>query len=233
MSRAGKLPVVAAAIAAFVGAAALVPATTAQAQQIYRSVGPDGKVTFSDQPPADTSKSSVKGKGSSSFTPAETSSTSALPYALQQAVNRFPVTLYTGDDCSPCTSARNLLITRGVPFTERTINNNESIDALKALSGENNLPFGTIGSQHLKGFADTVWTQYLDAAGYPKTSQLPPNYRRPPATPLATAKEAAQPEAADAPATPKAANRRPMPAQPADQTAPAGPTPSNPTGLVF
>ena len=27
-----------------------------QAQQIYRSVGPDGKVTFSDKPPAPDSK---------------------------------------------------------------------------------------------------------------------------------------------------------------------------------
>ncbi len=140
---------------------------------------------------------------------------------------RFPVTLYTGNDCQPCNSARNLLINRGVPFTERTITSNEDIDALKQLSGVASLPFGTIGGQQLKGFSDSEWSQYLDAAGYPRQSQLPPGYRRPPATPLvAVPARPAAPEAESAPAAPAA-----RPAAPA--TPPTGRTPANPAGIVF
>nr|WP_226858665.1 glutaredoxin domain-containing protein [Diaphorobacter aerolatus] len=212
----------------------------AEAQQIYRSVGPDGKVTFSDQPPANNAGKSAKdgsrGATTLSGNAAEAGSSGGatggtLPYSLQQVASRFPVTLYSGDDCAPCNSARNLLMARGVPFTERTVTNNESIAALKALSGGNNsIPFATIGGQHLSGFSDSEWTQYLDAAGYPKKSQLPPNYQRPAPTPLATA---AQP----APATPQTTQQpatRPLPAAPApDAVAPSGPTPTNPAGLVF
>lgn len=227
MSRVGKLSLIAA--VALTGTAALVPVEQAHAQQIYRSVGPDGKVTFSDQPPANNAKNtSVKSRESASPEPA--SDGGALPYALQQVVNRYPVTIYTGSDCAPCDAARNLLVSRGVPFTERTVSNNESIDALKALNnGNSNIPFATVGGQHLNGFSDTAWIQYLDAAGYPKKSQLPPSYRRPTPTPIATAKDAQAPQQPSAQARPAA---RPAPAE-SDQTAPSGPTPTNPTGLVF
>ena len=67
---------------------------------------------------------------------------------------------------------------------------NEDLDALKKLSGGTNLPFGTIGGQQLVGYSETEWVQYLDAAGYPKQSQLPSNYRRSAAAPLVAVKPA-------------------------------------------
>ena len=83
----------------------------AQAQGVYRIVGPDGKVTFSDRPPADANAQPARvGAEAPSATNGE------LPFALRQVASRFPVTLYTGADCAPCTAARNLLTSRGVPF---------------------------------------------------------------------------------------------------------------------
>lgn len=239
MKPAGKLPLtLASAAVVMLGVSTLVPLSDAHAQQIYRSVGPDGKVTFSDQPPAASPTApAARGRTTTTTKPSESpstggdaaaSSSGTLPYALQQIVNRYPVTIYTSEECTPCSSARNLLLTRGVPFTERTVNNNESLEALKSLSGVNNVPFATIGGQHLQGFSDTVWTQYLDAAGYPKQTQLPSNYRRPAATPLAAAKEV-EPQA-PVQARPAA---RPAPAPAPETTTPSGPTPSNPAGIVF
>ena len=125
-------------------------------------------------------------------------------------------------------SARNLLVNRGVPFTERTIGSNEDIDALKRLSGNTGLPFGTIGGQQLHGYSDSEWTQYLDAAGYPKQSKLPANYRRPAATPLTAAKPVEPATATeDASATRAAPRAHPVP-EPA-----TGPSPSNPAGIRF
>ena len=126
-----------------------------------------------------------------------------------------------------CDSARRLLKSRGVPFTERTVNTNQDIDVLKSLSGNASLPFGTIGGQHLNGFLDTEWTQYLDAAGYPKKSQLPSNYRQPAATPLVAIKPLQA--APTAPAAPREAPPRPERPERTD----SGTDPSNPAGIRF
>ena len=45
----------------------------------------------------------------------------ALPFELRRVASQFPVTLYTGKDCSPCNSGRNLLNSRGIPYVERTV----------------------------------------------------------------------------------------------------------------
>ena len=191
------------------------------AQQVYRIVGPDGKVTFSDKPPLDaranaqtTTPSGAAGGGSGP----------ALPFELRNVVNRFPVTLYTGPNCAPCGSGRNLLSGRGIPFNERTVSTNDDLDALQRLSGSTGLPFLTIGGQQLKGYSEVEWGQFLDAAGYPKTSVLPAGYRAAPAAPLVAVQA---PRPAPAPAAAPAPTAPPAPA-PA-----TGPTPDNPTGIRF
>ncbi|PJI97678.1 glutaredoxin [Acidovorax sp. 69] len=196
----------------------------AQAQGVYRIVGPDGKVTFSDRPPADDKAPPPSTRANGAAPTA--ASGAALPYELRQIASRFPVTIYTGNDCAPCGSLRIMLSSRGVPFTERTIATNEDISALQRLSGSTSLPFGTIGGQQLTGYSDGEWAQYLDAAGYPKQSQLPGNYRQPAPTPLVAVKPVEAAPAAESRATPPA---RPAPAAPVNE----GPTPSNPAGIRF
>jgi glutaredoxin len=203
-------------------------ATATQAQQVHRIVGPDGKVTFSDRAPEDKkAQSTVLSTASGGA-----ASNPALPSELRQIASRFPVTLYTGESCSPCQQARQLLVQRGVPFTERSVNTNDDLDALRRLSGESALPFGTIGRQQLKGFSDAEWTQYLDAAGYPAQSRLPKGYTQPAATPLAPAKAptASAPDAPqEAASAPTGRPRRQAPPPPP----PGAPTPSNPAGIRF
>jgi glutaredoxin len=153
-------------------------ALSAQAQ-VYRIVGPDGRVTFSDKPPASIDKASVLDKAESA-----SSNGSQLPFELRQIASRYPVTLYTGDNCSPCDGGRGMLSTRGIPFTEFTVKTSQDAEALQKLSGENTLPFLTIGGQKIKGYSASEWGQFLDAAGYPPTSKLPTSYRRPAPAPL-------------------------------------------------
>jgi len=168
--------------------------------QVYRIVGPDGKVTFSDKPPADnrapaTRAPSVEMPGNGGG--------GSLPFELRTASGKYPVTLYTGEGCgSACASARSYLASRGVPYTEKTISTNEDAVAFRKLSGEMRVPFLTVGSQQLRGYSETEWTQYLDAAGYPKTSQLPSSYRNPPPAPLVAVQQAPA-QAAAAPAAPQ------------------------------
>ena len=204
--------------AALSGLTLLAVACATLAQPVYRNVDQNGKVTFSDQPSAANAQPAAPRSASSIGT------NSALPYELRQVTQRYPVTLYTGDECGPCGAGRSLLIARGVPFEERTVKTNEDIGALQRMSSQSSLPLLKIGTQQLNGFSDAEWSQYLDAAGYPKSAQLPPGYRNPPAQPLVALQPAVQPApAASAPAAPSA----PAPA------AASGPTPSNPAGIKF
>ena len=190
--------------------------------QVYRSVGPDGRVVYSDKPPAANAAPAAPTAGGGASTPG-----SGLPYQLNQTAQRFPVTLFTGSNCAPCSSGRTLLVNRGIPFTEKTVESNDDIGALQQRFGDNNLPALTIGSQRLTGYSDAEWSQYLDAAGYPKTSQLPTSYRRPVASPLVPA--AAAPRAAtSAPAADAATPAAP----PAPSVTPPR-TSDNPTGIRF
>lgn len=194
-------------------------AAPVMAQGVYRIVGPDGRVTFSDQPPpADAVPARPV-----NVNPAGGSGNAALPFELRQVVSRYPVTLYTSSDCAPCNSGRNLLNSRGVPYVEKTVNTAQDSEALKRLSGDTSLPFMTIGSQQLKGYSDSEWTQFLDAAGYPKQSALPAGFRRGVPTPLVTVKPA-EPAAAPRPATPPAGSPASVPVTP--------PT-DNPAGIRF
>lgn len=195
-----------------------------QAQQVYRIVGPDGKLTFSDRPPpASASNSRI----SEANAPGGTGSPppAGLPFELRQVALKYPVVLYTGDNCAPCGAGRSLLTSRGVPFSEKTVTTAADTEALQRLSGEASLPFLTIGSQQLKGFSDAEWTQFLNAAGYPKSPVLPSSYRMPAPVPLvaAAALPAASPSGEGN--APKAAMKTPAarPVQaPTDSSNPAG-----------
>ena len=192
--------------------------SAAQAQTVYRIVGADGKVTFSDKPPASSDQGKVVGTGVGASGAA---SSTGLPFELRQVSSKYPVTLYTASKCGPCDSARALLSGRGIPFTERTVNTAEDAESLQRISGDSSLPFATIGGQRLRGFTDSEWSQYLDAAGYPKTSVLASGYKNPAPTPLvALQKPVAVPAKLEEKPTPV-----PLPA-PAKN-------PDNPNGIVF
>jgi glutaredoxin len=204
--------------------AALCATSFGAAAQVYRIVGPDGKVTFSDKPPETTGKAGPAGGGTlNSVNPADVIG-NGLPFDLRTAASKYPVTLYTGSECAPCNSARNFLAGRGIPYSEKTVSTNDDAAALRKLSGEVRVPFLTIGGQQLHGYSETEWTQYLDAAGYPKSSQLPVGWRNPAPAPLVAVQAPAQ-----RPAQAAAQPQQPQLVTPVPET----PPPNNPAGIRF
>jgi glutaredoxin len=192
----------------------------ANAQQIFRIVGPDGRVTFSDKPPLDNTPASAAKAVPLPGAGAVGTDVASLPFELRQAATRYPVTLYSAPDCGPCGGGRAMLSARGIPFTERTVTTNDDVEALKRLSGAASLPLLTIGGQQIRGFSETEWSEFLDAAGYPKTSVLPRGYVQRPAAPLVVLQDPQLVRPAP-PATPSAA--APPPPPPAE----------NPAGIKF
>ena len=138
--------------------------------QMYRWVDDNGKVHYSDRAPLSGAKNVQK----QSISVGQSSSAS-LPYALQQAVRNFPVTLYTSEVCKePCDQARELLNKRGVPYSEVTVTDEADLAQLKKLSGDSVVPVMTVGREVYKGFESGAYKAALDSAGYPTSSLLPP-----------------------------------------------------------
>lgn len=175
----------------------------------YKVVGPDGRVTYTDRPPA----GAPPRPGAALAAEAAPSDLAALPWELRQAAARHPVTLHAMPDCRACDEGRALLRQRGIPHTEFMIATAEDADELRRREGRADLPMLRLGAQRLLGFESGEWHAMLDAAGYPRSSRLPPGYRAP--VPRALAARA--PDAASAPASPA-----PRPAAPALPSPSAG-----------
>jgi glutaredoxin len=170
---------------------------------MYKVVGPDGKVTYTDVPPSGSGSRVVPMGQATAPAAAEIS----LPLELRQPVARYPVTLYSSANCEPCEAGRRWLRERGIPFSEKTVTSSEDVETFRRITGSSDLPALMIGPQVLKGLSQDQWGSYLDAAGYPRTSQLPRNYQYPTASPMVERKEpaprAAAPQAPQTPAAPE------------------------------
>jgi glutaredoxin len=186
------------AVAFRLGLAGLLFAALTSVHAQYKVVGPDGKVTYTDQAPTASARAPGVAAPADRGSDAQT-----LPANLRQVVGRYPVTLYAGKNCSPCDSGRQLLLSRGIPFTEKRVDSQADIAAFMALTGNGTIPALTIGQQRLKGWVSSEWVSYLDAAGYPKTSVLPANYRNPEPSPLANPVTLAPSPAPTRPAVPE------------------------------
>ena len=181
------------------------------AQALYKIVGPDGKVTYTDRPPSASEGrvTPLTATGNvAEANPAE------LPLELRQAAARYPATLYVVADCSPCDSARSLLRQRGIPHAERIVVTEEDAEAVQRLAGTRDVPTLTLGTQALRGFSAETWNAYLDSAGYPRESRLPKGWAAPAATPLVERKAvtAAAPTAPPGAASAPGPQSQPKPA---------------------
>src|ERR1700682_4444324 len=147
-------------------ATAMILAFGAQAQSsVYRWVDKNGKVHFSDTPPAEETKGVSQKKLGGGYV-----QESSLPYATQVAMKRNPVVLYSGPKCgTPCDRGRDLLSARGIPFSEQDASTKEGAEAMQKM-GLRDLPVLKVGERNLRGYDDDAWHAALDGAGYPRTA---------------------------------------------------------------
>ena len=145
----------------------LMLATAGASAQMYRWVDQNGKVNYSDTPPAPAAAKSLEKKklGGSVI------ETSQLPFQLQAAVRTYPVVLYTSPSCKDgCVQSRDLLAKRGIPFREVSVFDDDTNALLKKATGSNQVPTMTVGSQVQVGYEPGGFNSLLDTAGYPKTA---------------------------------------------------------------
>ena len=213
----------------------------AWSQNIYRSVDSNGRVTFSDRLDSQQKATAAPWNASprDSVDAAPTDNATNLPFSVREARSKFPVTLYTTGDCTPCDGARRMLVERGVPYTERSVISEADQKALRSLSGQDQLPFATVGKQHLIGWDASEWQRYLDLAGYPSQSAMPAQWKPAAATPLTTPSSAASTASTARTAAPAPAATSSIKPADGSQATPSAnparaPAPSaNPAGITF
>jgi len=156
-------------------AAFAAPPAASPSRAPIKWVDASGRVHYSDRQPSPQ----ALGRGTSAQTidarpVAPAIGDPTLPWALRSAAARYPVTLYTTADCEPCTLAREHLAQRGVPYTEKRVEDAADLKAFHGLGfGKALFPSVSIGPEQLTGFESIGWDRALDATGYPRASMLP------------------------------------------------------------
>lgn len=161
-------------------ALAVAAAAGSPAWAVYKVVGRDGTVTFTDVPPPGEPATQVPGLGNASA-----ASSAQLPRHLRELQHDAPVVIYTTPRCQACDDGLQLLRERGIPYTQKSITSPQDAQAFKALDPSLRVPLLSVAGVPLSpGFDASSWEQALHAAGYPPKSELPPGYRFPAAQPL-------------------------------------------------
>jgi glutaredoxin len=135
------------------------PAGSPLAQNFYKSVGPDGKISYSDRPPAEgrSAKAMKFDNLPSSTLPASASTYVEQLKRLQASMVTKPsadeVILYSAVWCTYCKVAKNYLTARGIAYQEFDIDSKEGMASFANAGGGKSVPLLLAAGQRVQGFS--------------------------------------------------------------------------------
>jgi glutaredoxin len=135
----------------------------AQAQSLYKVVTPDGRVLYTDKPPA-------QGKVLKTLTPDAAPTTALPPSAAEQLARlqslRAPtaasvggVVLYSAVWCGYCTKAKAWLAARGIAYREVDIDTPDGMASYAQAGGGKGVPLLVAGGQRVQGYSPAAYEQ--------------------------------------------------------------------------
>jgi glutaredoxin len=147
----------------------LILSASAARAELYRWTDEKGRVHVTDTPPPASARSVERQKPI-----ANVGQGGQLPYGLAEAMKNFPVVLYTSPNCKEgCELARSALNSRGVPFREVQVWDEQTNEALKKATGASQVPTLMVGRSVHQGFEQGAYDALLDSARYPKAGAVP------------------------------------------------------------
>ena len=139
---------------------ALLAGIPAEAQQIYRWVDENGRVQYTDKPPAGVKAKPVADRiNSYSGTPTVTGSASA-------GATRPEIKMYSTEWCGYCKKAREYMTRNRLRFTELDVEKSPAARAEYQRLGGRGVPVILVGAQRMTGYSEEAFVQMLKAAGY-------------------------------------------------------------------
>jgi glutaredoxin len=151
---------------AFVLAAFALASVAVQADTVYRSVGPDGKVTYSQRPPADgkIEKTLVFQNLPSSPLP---ESTLRYRAELAKSMNkkltdagkpyRGPPVFFMAKWCGYCKQAKSYLVEKGIAYLEHDIDTAEGMRAFVEAGETRGVPVMYANGRWVQGFSRSAY----------------------------------------------------------------------------
>jgi glutaredoxin len=136
----------------------------ASAQQIYRVVGADGRVQYTDKPPAGANAAAVKPRISSYS--GEAVVTGSAPAGVKPAQARPEIRMYATDWCGYCRKARAYFARNGIRYTELDVEKSEVARLEYRSMGARGVPVILVGTQRMNGYSEERLAAMLKAAGY-------------------------------------------------------------------
>lgn len=137
------------------------------AETLYKSVGPDGKITYSDKPPISgniqkklTFKNlpSTKVPASASAKLAQTGNKKATN---NSTVNAGKVTLYTASWCGYCRQAKAYLASQKINYREVDIETQNGMVEFSQAGGSGAVPLLIAGKESIQGFSSEAYDVIL------------------------------------------------------------------------
>jgi glutaredoxin len=134
------------------------------AQTMYKSVTPDGRVMYSDQPPA-------AAKVVRTFVP-DTAPSSALPAsALDQASTSREaqpavapgagVVLFSASWCGYCAKAKEYLAAKGIAYRDYDVDTPGGRNAYVQAGGRRGIPLLVSGGRRIEGFSTAAYDRFF------------------------------------------------------------------------
>lgn len=141
----------------------LLVTTTPVAQDLYKSVGPDGRIVYSDKPPA---KGRIEKTMKFENLPSSALPASAFSYVEQLRKLRASssankptkaVVLYSAAWCGYCKKAKAYLADKGITYQEIDIDTDGGMIAFAQVGGGNGVPLLLAGGQRVQGFSPDAY----------------------------------------------------------------------------
>jgi glutaredoxin len=140
--------------------AALLAATVAGAQTVYKSTNPDGSVVYSDKAPTGGKVDKVitfADLPSSPLQPLAVRPLSLLPQPPPRKAQPAPsprsvnVTLYSAAWCGYCKRAKSYLVEHAIPYENVDVDTPDGRDAFER-AGKGGIPLLVAGKRRVRGF---------------------------------------------------------------------------------
>ncbi|MEC5386226.1 glutaredoxin domain-containing protein [Uliginosibacterium sp. H3] len=126
---------------------------------VYKVIGKDGKVIYTDEPPADGTNArelrvqSYSGPAQQGKLSAQEDWQAILKRPAASNSAPPPVVMYSTDWCGYCKQARQYMRAKNIAFSDRDVEKDKSAQAQYAKLGGRGVPYFVIGRLTLAGFS--------------------------------------------------------------------------------
>lgn len=149
----------------------LVAAFNAVAETLFKVVGPDGKITYTDRPPADGKSTTTLRFADAPSTPLPDSVLkyqTALQKSMQSRLSQAKkvdaigaTTLFSAVWCGYCTRAKAYLQARGIRYREIDIDTPDGGQAYFEASGRSGVPLLLADGKRQTGFSESSYDSFF------------------------------------------------------------------------